>query len=71
MWRERRPVSVERVRRDVVPPGALAAGIEGRRGVGLLRGIGVAAVLDGPVPDARAAALGARAAALGARAADV
>ncbi len=59
-WRERRPVGVERVRRDVVPRGALAVGIKARRGVGLLRGSGVAAPLDGLVPGVRAAAVGVR-----------
>jgi hypothetical protein len=49
---------VEKIRRDVVPPGTLAAGTKARRGAGLLRGIGVAAVLDGLVPGVRAAAPG-------------
>jgi hypothetical protein len=55
-----RPVGVERVRRDVVPHGTLTAGIEARHEVGLLRGSGVAAVLDGLLPGVRAAVLGVR-----------
>ena len=47
---------MEMARRDVVPRGTLAAGIQARRGAGLLRGIGVAGVLGVPVvPGARVA----------------